>query len=208
MIAVKDDMPTPIKGIAAGYAAGLIATGLTAAAFVATCYYLKVNHADTSVFVGAALVYGFVILGVTSFTSRFAQKMGKSSASAAGKRYRRRYMLAMAVYVVALVGGLSADIQYHLTGPVAYACAIAPALPLLAVIAIMGLYLREETDEFERAVLAESALWASGGLLAIATVWGFLELFDLAPHIQSWWAFPIWSFLLGPGQAIARRRYR
>jgi hypothetical protein len=72
----------------------------------------------------------------------------------------------------------------------------------------MGLYLREETDEFERAIQAEAALWASGGMLALATIWGFLELFELVPHIQTWWAFPIWAFLLGPGQVIARRRYR
>ena len=32
----------------------------------------------------------------------------------------------------------------------------------------MALYLREETDEFERAVQTESALWAMGGLMAIA----------------------------------------
>jgi len=57
-------------------------------------------------------------------------------------------------------------------------------------------------------VQAEAALWATGGLLAVATVWGFLEMFGLVPHIESWAAFPIWAVCLAPAQVLARRRYR
>jgi len=73
---------------------------------------------------------------------------------------------------------------------------------------VIGLYLREETDEFERAIQTEAALWATGGVMAIATTWGFLEMFGLVAHLESWWAFPVWAALLGPGQLLARRRYR
>jgi len=85
---------------------------------------------------------------------------------------------------------------------------IQPVSALVAAIVIMGLYLREETDEFERAVQVESALWATGGMLAIATVWGFLETFRLAPYVPTWAVFPLWALLLGPAQIIARWRYR
>ena len=50
--------------------------------------------------------------------------------------------------------------------------------------------------------------WHLGGLMAIASVWGFLEMFDLAPHVPAWSAFPLWAALIGPAQAFVRRRYR
>ena len=208
MIATKNDFDAPTKGVTAGYIAGLVGCLAAAGAFIATTFYLKLHHAAPAAFMGAALVYGLVVVAITTYTGGLSRRIGKTGASAAARRYRRRFTTAMVVYVVALVGALSGVTQYHITGPAAYVLAIAPALPLLAVIVIMGLYLREETDEFERSIQAEAALWASGGMLAVATVWGFLELFELVPHIQTWWAFPIWAFLLGPGQAIARRRYR
>ena len=208
MIATKSDFDRPARQLTGGYLLALLAIGLVSAAFVAVCYYLKHRHADTIVLMGAAAAYGLVILALTTYCSRMVRQAGKLNPSPAAKRYRMRFMVAITVYVVALIGSLSAVIQYHLTGLVAYVLAITPALPLLAAIASMGVYLREETDEFERAMQAEAALWASGGLLAIETVWGFLELFGLVPHIQTWWAFAIWAFLLAPGRLLALRRYR
>ena len=117
-------------------------------------------------------------------------------------------MIAISLYVVALTGAITAFVRLHPTGPLAYLLAVAPALPIVATIVIMGLYLREETDEFERTVQMESALWAIGGVLVVATVWGFLEMFKLVPHIDSWAVFPAWAALLGPAQIIARRRYQ
>ena len=203
----SDDLPST-KRFTGRYLLAILGCGLASAAFLGACFYLKRHHADTMTLMGVALVYGLVILALTSYCSMMVRRAGRLSPSAAAKRYRLRFMIAMTVYTVALIGALSAVIQYHLTGAAAYVLAITPALPLLAVIVNMGVYLREETDEFERAMQAEAALWASGGLLAIETVWGFMELFDLVPHIEIWWAFPIWCALLAPGNAIARRRYR
>ncbi len=203
----SDDL-RPANRFTGRYLLGLGGCALATAAFLGACYYLKRQHADTIVMMGVAAIYGLAILALTTYCSVMVRRASKLSPSAAAKRYRLRFMIAMTVYVVALIGALSAVIQYHLTGLVAYVLAITPALPLLAVIAVMGIYLREETDEFERAMQAEAALWASGGLLALATVWGFLELFGLVPHIETWWAFPIWCFLLAPGNVLARRRYR
>ena len=208
MIATKNDFDRPTRRFTGGYLLGLGGLGLASAAFVAACSYLKRQHADTIVLVGVAAAYGLVILALTTYCSRMVRRAGRLNPSAAAKRYRMRFMVAITVYVVALIGSLSAVIQYHLTGLAAYVLATPPALPLLAVVVSMGVYLREETDEFERAMQTEAALWASGGLLAVETVWGFLELFGLVPHIQTWWAFAIWCFLLAPGRLLALRRYR
>ncbi len=112
------------------------------------------------------------------------------------------------VYVLTLVAAIAAYKRLQLAGPGAYAVAAAPALPVIAMIVMIGLYIREEKDEFQRAIQVEAALWATGGLLAFASLWGFLEMFDLAPHAPAWAAFPFWAVMLSFGQLVARRRYR
>ena len=112
------------------------------------------------------------------------------------------------LYVAVLMGVLYAFIGLRVTGPFAYALAAAPAAPLIGAIAVIGLYLREEQDEFQRAIMVEAALWATGGMLAITTVWGFLETFGSSSTCRP--GSPSWSgaVLFGPGQIIARLRYR
>ena len=88
----------------------------------------------------------------------------------------------------------------------AYALAIAPAIPLVAAIVIIGLYLREETDEFERAAGRKRPL-GDRRRCRHCDGPGLLETFRLAPT-STWVVFPIWAVLLGPAQIIARWRYR
>ena len=38
-------------------------------------------------------------------------------------------------------------------------------------------------------------------MLAIGSFWGFLETFELVPHVPGWWAVPIWAIGMGLGQA-------
>ena len=128
--------------------------------------------------------------------------------SLAGRRYLKRFIPAMITYVVSIFGASYGFKLFALKGPVAWAVAVAPALPILAVIAIMGLYVKEETDEFQRNVLVESMLWGFGITLAVTTVWGFLEMYVHTPGLQSFWAFPIFCGAMGLAQPFVRRRYR
>ena len=206
-----DDIPaSPLKAMALTVTLGVIACGAAAVAFSFTIRYLSATHAGPIAETASILLYGAIILGIAAWLARVGQRAMKMTPSAAAKRYRRRFMIAMGLYVLTLTGAIEA---YRLAllqagGALAYGLAILPALPLMGAIAAMGLYLKEETDEFERAIQAESALWATGGLLAIATVWGFLEMFGLVPHVESWVAFPAWAVFLAPAQVITRRRYR
>jgi len=95
----------------------------------------------------------------------------------ARKRYIARFIPTMAVYVAAIFTVSWVFNRYEPTGPIAWGLALLPALPLLAIIAIMGVYLSEEGDEFIRKILVESMLWGVGLTLAIMTVWGFLEIY-------------------------------
>jgi cytochrome bd-type quinol oxidase subunit 2 len=50
---------------------------------------------------------------------------------------------------------------------------------------LTGLIIARSGDEFRRALLLRSFLWACVGTMLVASVWGFMELFakDAAPHM-------------------------
>jgi hypothetical protein len=129
------------------------------------------------------------------------------SASPATRRYLARFIPLMIVYAIVIFGVSFAFNRLQPVGPMAWALAIVPALPILGVIAVMGLYLREEADEFQRAVLIESMLWGIGLTLAGSTVWGLLEFYVNAPRVPVFWAFPAFCGAMGLAQPFVRRRY-
>lgn len=131
-----------------------------------------------------------------------------NSKSPAGRRYLRRFIPAMAAYLVLVFGASFAFDRLELSGPIAWALAVAPAIPILAVIAIMGLYLKEETDEFQRNILVESMLWGFGLTMAATSVWGFAEIYVRAVPLPAFWVFPMFCLGMGLSQHFVRRRYR
>jgi hypothetical protein len=205
---LEDKPASPVKALVGAGLFGVVGCGGAAATYIALSGYLRAHHAGFWTIMGVSAVYCAVITVVALTTARIARGAMKVTQTPAAKRYMRRFTVAMSLYGVALIIAIGAYIRIQPTGILAYALAIAPALPLIGAIAVIGLYLREETDEFQRALQVEAALWATGGMLALATIWGFLETFGLAPYVPTWAAFPVWALLLGPGQIIARRRYR
>jgi hypothetical protein len=113
----------------------------------------------------------------------------------AARRYYRRFAFTMFLYALFLVVSVVAFTRHHPTGPLAYVLAVLPALPIVGMIAIFGLYLSEEKDELQRAIGVQALLWSTGATLSLTTVWGFLENFVNAPHLQLMWIYPIfWVF--------------
>ena len=109
----------------------------------------------------------------------------------AQRRYTVRFLTAMSVYVVALIASRHMLAASGPTGAVLVALAVLPALPLVAAIAVMGLYLREEQDEYVRAQLVHAIVIATGFTLAFCTVWGFLEDGGVLPHEPAFLVFPL-----------------
>jgi hypothetical protein len=132
----------------------------------------------------------------------------KNRMSAAVRRYMSRFIPAMLLYVAVLTASIWGMNALHPHGLLLWAVAVAPALPIMAVIAIMGLYVVEETDELPRTVMVQSMLWGIGLTLAAATVWGFLENAKLVPHLSSFLMFPIFCAAMGLSQPFVWRRYR
>jgi hypothetical protein len=124
------------------------------------------------------------------------------------KRYRRRLAVAMIAYCVVLIGSLSLLRGGKLVGPLLWIVAAAPAIPILGVLAVMGLYLKEEPDEFERAVQVEAMLWGLGAVLAVTTVWGFLSNAGVVPAPPLFLVFPLFCLSWGISQPFIRRRYQ
>jgi hypothetical protein len=123
----------------------------------------------------------------------------RGCATAAGLAYNRRMLPMAAGYVVVLLGAILLHQHYHITGPALYLIAVLPALPLIGIVWALGRFLIEETDEYQRALAVRKMLVASGFLLVVATIWGFLEEFGLVPHLPAYWCFIVWSFGLGIG---------
>lgn len=132
----------------------------------------------------------------------------KQKLSPAMSRYLRRFMPTMALYIVVLLSCVFAIDIWAPTGPLLWALAVAPALPMIGIIVVMGLYLVEETDEFQRTVLVQALLWGIGITLAAASVWGFLENERLVPHLPSFLWFPVFCGAMGLAQPFVRWGYR
>lgn len=120
--------------------------------------------------------------------------------------YNRRMLIWSFAYVIALFLAVSVHSQLKPTGPMLWAIAVLPAFPILYFVWALGRYLVEETDEYIRMKHVLAALFATGLLLVLATVWGFLETFDVAPHVPAWAAIPVWAIGLGIGSAWSKVR--
>lgn len=124
------------------------------------------------------------------------------------KRYRRRLAAAMIAYFLVLIGSLSLLRGDHLSGPLLWIVAAAPAMPILGVLVTMGLYLKEEPDEFERMIHVEAMLWGLGAVLGVSTVWGFLANAEVVPAPPLFLIFPLFCLTWGFSQPLIRRRYQ
>jgi hypothetical protein len=120
------------------------------------------------------------------------------------RRYNRRVFWLSLLYAVFLIGAVYSFKHHLLNGAAAYVAAILPALPIIGIFAAMGRYLVEEQDEYVRNLMVRQTLWASGFALSLATVWGFLESFELVGHVESYYIVIAWFGGLGMGACINR----
>lgn len=124
--------------------------------------------------------------------------------SPATRRYNKRVIVLSLVYSAFLIGAVYAFKHHLVGGPLAWIVAILPALPIIGIFAAIGLYLVEEQDEYVRMLMVRQTLWASGFALSIATMWGFLESFELVSHVEVYWVSVLWFGGLGLGNFANR----
>ena len=126
----------------------------------------------------------------------------------AARRYMRRNLITMLLYALSLVLTAGVFLRFHPTGVLAYLLAVLPALPLTGLLAIFGLYLAEEKDEFQRFIGVQSMLWGIGGTLAVTNIWGFLESFVHVRHLNPILDAVIFWIFVGISIPFLLGRYR
>jgi hypothetical protein len=132
--------------------------------------------------------------------------------SASSRRARGRYLIrlvsASAFFVLFTYLTRWAFQHLHPTGLTVYLLALLPALPMVASLAVVGVYVAEEPDEFERSILVRSILWGLGGALVVGTVWGALEDFAQAPHRAAFYSYLLFWIVMAISGVVIRLRYR
>ncbi len=122
----------------------------------------------------------------------------------AGRRYNSRVVWLSLAYAAFLLFAVYGFKHHLLHGPIAYLSAVLPALPIIGIFGAMGRYLLEESDEYIRMVHVRQTLWATGFALSVATIWGFLESFELVGHVESFYIAVLWFLGLGVGSVMNR----
>jgi hypothetical protein len=124
------------------------------------------------------------------------------------RRRVRSCLISASLVVVLAIGATAAFRLWHLKGLPAYAVAVLPALPVLWLLVEMGRFLAVEKDEFQRNILVQCVLGGTGGTLATTTIWGYLEDFAHAPHLDLIWVYPIFWLFVVASYPLVRLRYR
>ena len=117
------------------------------------------------------------------------------------RRYIMRLTAAMVAYGAVLVASLHLLRTYDLQGVPLYLTAIAPALPIMAVIWAMGMLVVEMTDEYQRMRMVRSMLVATALCLGALTSLAFLENAG-ALMVPTFAAFPLWCACMMAVQAF------
>ncbi|WP_260702953.1 hypothetical protein [Edaphobacter flagellatus] len=128
--------------------------------------------------------------------------------SRATRRYLVRLVFAMVINIAFVFFTRWAFQHLHPTGVMVYLLAMLPVLPMVGSLAIVGLYIAEETDEFERSIVIKSVLWGLGGALAVSTIFGALEDFAQAPHLSPFFSYLFFWIFMAVSGVVIRLRYR
>lgn len=116
----------------------------------------------------------------------------------AQQRHNQRVLRLSIVYAVVLLGAVYLFKHGLVSGAAAWVTAIVPGLVVSGFFLLFGRYLVDEHDEYVRLLVARQTLIATGILLSLTTIWGFLESFGLVGHVLAW----IWAVVWLVGFAI------
>ena len=120
------------------------------------------------------------------------------------RRYLQRMAVAAVLYVAAIF--VAVKVLHHNTAvsPLTVALALLPGLAVLMMLYAIGRLLTELEDEYLRMLEIRKALVATAVALAVASVWGLLEMLTAVPKLEVFWIFPIWCMGLLVGAIVNR----
>jgi putative oxidoreductase len=111
------------------------------------------------------------------------------------KQYIQRTFVFMSIYII-MNGAAMAGILdgANLVGK--YIFALGVSTPIICQIWAMLMLIRT-SDEFVSAILAQQFILAAGLTMAVASLWGFAELYANAPHISAAMVYPLFWAVFG-----------
>jgi hypothetical protein len=122
----------------------------------------------------------------------------------AARRNLWRTAAVMAVYVLGLLAARFLIRDHGVSGAPAYALALVPGLAMAALFWISGKTIAETEDEFMRMLAVRQHLIAAGFAMAVASVWGTLEMFDLVQHVAAIYIVMLWAAGIFLGMIVNR----
>ncbi|QUD87184.1 hypothetical protein [Phenylobacterium montanum] len=196
--------PSPPPAGSLPLAVRIALVALPAACFPAGAAILALNWWNNWAWLGLFLLTLSPMAAMMAYLRLFR----RCTMRPAQHRYQRRQAMISIVYVFVLMAAVELFKLGYAKGPLGYAVAVAPALPIIGMFWALGRYVAEETDELKREITRASLMWSGGLTLCEATVLGFLENFGLAPHLWLW-VVPVAFFVqLGATTQMVSRRYR
>ncbi len=133
--------------------------------------------------------------------------MGCKSNTQAQRAYIRRMGIAMTAYLVSLFSGEYLVSRELVAGPVVWLLGLLPGLAIIGAFYAIAKLITETQDEFIRMLIVRQTLVATGVALSAATIWGFLENFELVPHVDAYWVAILWFLGFGIGALSNRITY-
>ena len=119
-------------------------------------------------------------------------------------RYIGRILAVTLVYVVSLLAALMLTDRANPTSPLTIILALLPGIAVAMYFWAMARLIVEMSDEFQKTLLVRQSLIATGVTMAAASIYGFLENFGVAPHVDAFWWPIVWFGGLAVG-AIANK---
>jgi hypothetical protein len=120
----------------------------------------------------------------------------------ASKRYQRRVIVTMVLYMAVLFGAISIVKHTHPHGWLLYTISLLPAIPILAMLGSLGVYLKEEKDEYVRMITMRSLLAGTAALLAVLVVNDFLRSISGAGALPVFTSWIVFFVVFGVAQAV------
>jgi putative oxidoreductase len=114
--------------------------------------------------------------------------------STVNRRYYIRTALFMTGYILVNAAAISGAFD-DMKAPATFVFALIVTAPIIGHIWAYLAWLRD-CDEYLRALNAKRFVVATGVTLAIATGWGFLELYAKTPHVSPALIFPLFWLAL------------
>ncbi len=115
----------------------------------------------------------------------------------ASKRYMQRLATVMFFYMLTVWRVTGFVRTHHLTGPKLYFASALPTVPVIAMLFVVGLYLRDERDEYARQQTVISMLWAIGITLGFTAFTDFLRSYGAIVAVPPFTEFTIFWISMG-----------